>query len=132
MKRLFLLAVLAAMALPASADVVRVVWLNPTQNTNGTPLAASSITQTRVQYALALAGPVCAWAGNSVQQVISQGNGTGVSTPDLPPGNWAFRAFTTAAGEESTASNVACKVIDPPKPNPPTGLTVTVTVNISP
>lgn len=114
----------------ARADIVLVTWTNPTTYSDSTALPASDITRTRVEYGTNT-GPVCGF-GTRIADVIANGSATSVSTPNLPIGTYAFRAFTTAKGVESVASNVACRSVVQAAPNPPSAVTVTVTITVGP
>jgi hypothetical protein len=125
------LVLLLLFPLPALADLVNVTWVNPTTYTNGAPLAASAITRTRVEYGTNTVLLGCTF-GVRIADAIAIGSATNVTTPDLPIGNYAFRAYTTANGVESAPSSPACKQISQSAPSAPTGVTVTVTINIAP
>ena len=135
-KRLFLGALLVCALVvafwtgQARADIVQLTWVNPTQYANGAALPASSITRTRVEYGTNTGGAGCTF-GARIADVVAAGSATSVATPDLAIGSYAFRAYTTASGLESSASVPACKAIVQSPPNPPSGLTVAVTVSVT-
>lgn len=132
MNRLSKLAVCVALVLigacaswPASADTVTATWINPTENTDGTPIPVSgegALTSARV-----------AWGTCSAEGVFGTEAGAIVrSMPvssvvfNLKPGNWCVRVtVTNTYGETSEPSNVATHFTPPPKPKPATGVTVT-------
>jgi hypothetical protein len=109
----------------ANAATVTVTWTNPTTNTDGSALAASSITRTTL------------WWGTSVTALtnskIVAGSATS-ATIDLVPGTWTIGAKTTANGNESDLSVVIQKVVPQPTPNPPvlTVQPVVAGINMSP
>jgi hypothetical protein len=126
------IAALVALWTPAArADIVQVTWTNPTTYTNGVALPASAITRTRIEVGTNTATGTGCTFGNYIADVIANGAATAASTANLPVGNYAFRAYTTASGLESAASTPACKAIVQPPPNSPTGLSVNVTVNVT-
>jgi hypothetical protein len=111
---LFVMGIGAALAGTATAT-----WTNPTAYTDGSALVSTDITQTRVEYGTCAAGSTSTF-GTASGQVIAAGAVTTISIPNLGPGTWCFRAYTTAKGVESGPSNVGSKVITQPAPNPPT------------
>ena len=113
-----LIAALAALvAFPAFAATVSVSWTNPVAYVDNTPLAAVSITRTRIEYGTCSAPGVF---GVRTGEFISAGNDTTEVSPNLPAGTYCFRAYTTASGVESAASNVDDTVILQAAPRPPT------------
>jgi hypothetical protein len=96
---------------------VVVTWTNPTQNTDGSALAAAQITRTRIEYGTCV-GPAFGVKGG---EALVTGAATTTSI-DRPVGTHCFRAATTANGVESAFSNVATKTISQPPPSPPTNL----------
>lgn len=119
-----LLLTLASLTLEAFGATVTVNWTNPTTYTDGTPLPASAITRTRIEYG------TCAGTafGTKAGEFIATGSATTATSPNLAPGTWCFRALTTANGLESAPTNAVSTVLVQPPPNPPTGLTVSATV----
>lgn len=115
---------LALAASVAMAATLTFTWTNPTQNTDNTAIpstGAGSLTNTIIEY-----GPCNAAkdALASVTGTLTTANGTITTalTPNtIGPGTWCGRAkVTNTFGEVSDWSNVASKVIDAPKPKPPT------------
>lgn len=123
MKKLLPFILLAASAIAAAATL-STSWTNPTQNTDSSAIPATgpgSIASTRVEY-----GSCSGTAfGTKSGEVTVQGAATTASIPNLGPGTWCARAYTTNTyGSESGPSNVASKVIAAPTPNPPTGFSL--------
>lgn len=110
----------------AHAEDVTVSWTNPTANTDGTPIPATG--------AGALTGTLVIWgtcgatAGTfgveQGRQLVAAPATTYVVT-GLVPGTFCFYAQArNSYSVDSDRSNVASKVIVPPKPQPPTVTTV--------
>jgi len=118
MMRAAIALVLLALAPAATAATVTVDWTNPAFNTDGTPLAASSITRTRIEYG------TCAGAafGTKAGEFVTAGAVITATSPNLAAGTYCFRAFTTAGGVESDPTGAVQAVVAPPKPNPPANL----------
>lgn len=104
-------------AFSATAATVNVTWTNPVEYVDNTPLAPASISRTRIEYGSCLAGGAF---GTKAGEFISSGNDAQETSPNLAPGTYCFRAYTTASGVESVASNVATSVVVQPAPKPPT------------
>lgn len=130
------LLLLLLLAVPAFAEVVTVDWTNPTTNIDGSALAATSITKTRIEYGTCLNSFGQAFTGSigtsfngqfgtKIGEFSVNGQATTANSPNLSPGNYCFRAYTTAGGVESGPSGVAAKTVAPPTPNPPSSLRVT-------
>lgn len=123
MKRLLLVPLLLAAGLALAASVA-VTWQNATQNTDNTPIPASgegSISTTRIEWG------TCNGDAFGVKQGEKTVAGTVQATQvtDLPPGRWCLRAYhVNTWGVASDPSNVAIKVIDAPKPKPPSNFSV--------
>lgn len=109
--------------LAAAADVTA-TWANPTQYTDGTALNSLDISQTRIEYG------TCSGTAFGVKsgEAVATGSVTSKVLTGLAPGTLCGRAFATAKGVESSASNVAQFTVVQPAPKPPTGLGVTVPV----
>lgn len=106
----------------AQADTKTVTWTNPTTNTNGSALSASSITRTTVYW------------GSSASAMTSSKIVAGAATSttvDLAPGTWYVGAKTTANGNDSALSNVVQVVIPQPTPNPPVVAVAEVVAGVS-
>lgn len=116
MRKLIALLV-AFVSLPAFAATVNVTWTNPVEYTDNTPLPSSAISRTRIEYGTCAAGNAF---GTKAGDFISSGNDTAETSPNLAPGTYCFRAYTTASGIESAASNVSSSVVPQPAPKPPT------------
>lgn len=105
----------------AFAAVLNFSWTNATQNTDGSAIPASgpgSIEATIVSY-----GP-CNAARTALTSITGTVTRTGAQlsgqSPDLPPGVWcAYAQHRNTFGVLSDPSGVGNRVIDPPKPNPP-------------
>lgn len=122
--RKFLFAGLMLFAGVASAATVTVNWTHPTTYTDGSPLNVADISQTRIEYGLCVAG---AFPATAAGQFIASGQATSAASPNLTPGTWCFRAYTTAKGVESVNSNAASFVVVQPAPNPPVLTTIATT-----
>lgn len=118
-KNLILLAVLPTIA---SAGALDVTWVNPTKYTDNTNLAVADIQQNRVEYGTCTGTAF----GTKIGEAISGGAAVAKQIPDVAPGTYCVRVFTTAKNTESAASNVASKVVAQPAPMPPV-LTATTT-----
>lgn len=113
---------LAFMVAPlVDAGQLTVTWTNPTQYTDDSAIAAGEITQTRVEYGTCNAGAF----GTRIGEGRASGAVTAITIPNVAPGAYCIRAFTTARGVESLASNVATATVVQPPPRPPTIVTVT-------
>ena len=114
---------LLLIGIKAFAGAATITWTHPTQYTDGTAIGATDITQTRVEYG------TCNGAafGTVSGQQIATGTAATLTLNNLAAGTWCFRAYTTAKGAESAASNVASKVVPQAAPNPPTLVTVSTT-----
>lgn len=109
---LVLLGVLEAVAY---AGTVTATWVNPTTYVDGSALLPADISRTRLEY-----GSCSGTAfGTRIGDLIVTGSATTL-TATLPPGTYCFRAYTTAKGVESAASNLVTKVMPQPAPSPPT------------
>lgn len=120
-KKALQLAILATLPAIAAAEVVTVLWTNPTSYTDGSALSAASITRTRIEYGTCINATTF---GTRISDVIATGSVTTANTPNLNPGTYCFRAYTTASGLESAPSSVASKVVVQPAPNPPSNVTI--------
>lgn len=108
----------------AHAGVIHYTWTNPTQYEDNTALAPSDIASTTVEYGTCASATVF---GTKQGQVVATGSATAVDTPNLAPGTYCGRAFTTVVaakgGGSSTFSNTksfTVPVPPPPNPKPPT------------
>ena len=107
----------------ATAGTLTPSWTNPVTYTDGSALAATDITQTRVEY-----GSCNGTAfGTKAGEVKATGAATTGPAITVGPGTYCLRAYTTAKGVESAASAVAVATIAQPAPNPPVLKTVDVT-----
>lgn len=113
----YLAGLLALLAFPVLAATVTVSWTNPTAYTDNSPLPASAITRTRIEYGTCAAGGAF---GTRAGEFVSAGNDTSEASPNLAPGTYCLRAYTTASGVESVASNIASVAVVQPAPRPPT------------
>lgn len=104
----------------ARAGTLTWTWQNATTFEDNSPLLPADITQTRIEY-----GTCSGTAfGTKMGEVINAGNGITVSKTGVPAGTYCSRAFTTAKGKESLASNVTSSLIDQSNPKPPVLATV--------
>lgn len=117
----FAVAFLWLCAMPSQAGPVPVTWTNPTEYVDDSALDASDIAQTRIEY-----GTCTAFGGfgDKTGEFVSLGNDTSEVSPNLAPGTYCFRAYTTANGVESAPSNAARAVVEQPAPKPPTLLDI--------
>lgn len=111
----------------ALAADVAVTWTNPTQNVDGSAIPASGtgqLTGNRVEWgSCAGTAPNYTFGTAAGQQSFATPT-TAYTVPALAPGTHCFRAFASTTYGESGPSGVASRVIAPPLPLPPTGLTV--------
>lgn len=98
-------------------------WTKATTNTDGSAIPATgagSITTT-VEYGTCNGQGF----GTRIADVIAGTSSSTAPTPNLGPGTYCFRAkHTNTYGVDSDWSQVAQLIEAPPKPNPPTGLTI--------
>ena len=116
----------AAFATVAFAAVLSFSWTAPTENTDGSAIPSSgagSLTEYVISY-----GPC-----NSGRTALTSVTGTVVRaapnlsavSPDLAPGTWCgYAQARNTYGVLSDPSNVGFKVIDAPKPKPPTNFSM--------
>lgn len=119
----------------AATGTAALSWRLPTTYTDGSPLAASDITRIRVTCAFTPTGATASQACAAWSDPTIAGNATsatGSLTVPASGGTACFYFYATAGGVESAASNGACKPFSPVAPNPPTNVSVVVTVIISP
>jgi hypothetical protein len=114
----YLAVLLAFFVLPLQAATLNLTWTNPTTNSDGSALALSAITATRLEYGSCVGTAFGTKAGEWTQT----GNVAASVSPNLTPGTYCFRAYTRVGALESVASNVATKTISQPPPSPPTNL----------
>lgn len=125
-----LITLLLALPALALAAVLTVTWTHPSQNTDNTAIPATgpgSIASTRVEYGTCAPGstPAAPVFGSKSGEVVVTGQAQTTPLPNLGPGTYCGRAFTTNTyGEESAASNVAQKTINAPVPKPPTNFSL--------
>lgn len=117
---------LVIFAFAANAGTADLTWTQPTQNVDGSAIPASGtgrLTGNRVEWGSCTGtAPNYGFGVQAGQQVFT--TPTAVYTvPNLAPGTWCFRAYASTTYGESGPSGVAAKVIAPPLPNPPSGLT---------
>lgn len=120
---LFIISMLAsASVLAGSANLS---WTNATQNVDGSTIPATgagSLLSTRVEYGNCSAPNVF---GTKVGEIVVAEPATSVTVNALVPQVYCFRAYhKNTFLQDSDASNVAVRTIDPPKPLPPSTLTV--------
>ena len=112
---------------PANAGTLTATWDNPTTNTDGTPIpdtGPESLQTWRIEYGTCSApGVFGVKAGELIRTRVVGGPPLTTVTNNLAPGNTCIRVFVAnAAGNESTPSNVASKVIDAATPRAPTNV----------
>lgn len=116
MKYLVAIAIAMVWTPVAYAATKAVMWVLPTQNTDGSALPASQITRSTVVW------------GSSASTLTGSKAVTGAATSttiDLPPGTHFIGVKVTANGNDSAVSALIQSVVPFPTPNPPTGVTVT-------
>ena len=101
----------------ATAGTLNGKVVHATQYEDGTAMPVTDITQTRYEYGSCSAPGVF---GTKAGEFVTTGNGTTGSKSGVPAGTYCLRAYTTAKGVESVASNVTTSVIDQSPPKPPT------------
>jgi hypothetical protein len=112
----------------AHAGEAAASWTQPTQNTDGSAIPASgtgALTGNRLEWG------TCSSPGVFGTQIGQQAWTTpraAYTVTNLGPGTYCFRAYASTQYGESGPSGVASKVIAPPLPAPPSGLTVAATV----
>jgi hypothetical protein len=111
------------LSMAAYAGDAKLTWVNPTQYTDGTTIPAGSLSGNRVEWGTCSGTAFGIVAGSQTLPVSTTYTVTG-----LTAGTWCFRAYASAGGVESGPSVVASKVIAPPQPQPPSGLTVSTPV----
>lgn len=133
---LFFLAIVglcfAGMAHAATGNAT-VTWTNPVTYTDGSALASSAISGSKLVCTFTPttgAATACALSASSVS-----GNAQTITTALTYPaigGSACFSVITTAGGVDSAPSvTPACKTFTPLQPNPPTGVTVTVVLTLN-
>jgi len=115
--RLIAAALAALVAFPALADTVS--WTHPTSYTDGSALVVADIASTTIEWSNT--NPFGTVAGS---QIVT-GSANTATTPNTPAGTTrCYRAKTTVVaakgGQTSVPSNVSCKTVPFPAPNPPT------------
>ncbi len=88
----------------AVAGVATVKWTNPPTYDDKTPLPEATIQQTRIEYGTCSAPSVF---GSKLGEFVVAGSATTGISPNLTPGTYCFRAYTTANNKESLPSNPA-------------------------
>ena len=119
--------ILLLFATSAMAGEAQLSWTQPTQNTDGSAIPASGtgrLTGNRVEWGTCSGTAFGTKAGEQVFATPT----TAYTVPNLAPGTWCFRAYASTTYGESGPTNAVQKVIAPPMPNPPSGLTVANTV----
>lgn len=104
-----------------SASAATLTWNNPTTYSDGSPLVAADIASTTIEYSNGTT-----FGAVAGQVVITGSASTGVAPDPAVGSSRCYRAKTTVVaakgGQTSDPSNVACKTVPFPKPNPPTNL----------
>lgn len=122
--RKLLVALVLMLPVSAFAASVHGTWNLPTQNVDGSPLAAADIASTTLQYGSCNGAAFGAALGavNVVSPIAS------ADTPTLAPGVYCFRAFVTSVtakgGLVSAFSNVATATVPFPAPGAPSSVSV--------
>lgn len=129
--RLLLIASLLACSAALGATVT-VTGTNPTTNTDGSTIAATgagSLTTLRIEYGTCSAPNVFGTKAGEVSRAAGAPGANFSQALNLQPGTTCVRALVANTyGVESDASNVAAKVVDPPKPGPPQLTTIAAQV----
>lgn len=118
--RIVVAVVAVLFALPVWAATFTAKWTNPTSYVDDSPLAVADISRTRLEYGSCVGSAF----GTKAGEFISTGNDTTEVSPNVAPGTYCLRGYTTAKGVESGPSNVSGFVIAQPAPKPPTLLDV--------
>lgn len=116
----------------AATNSPAVTWLKPTTYTDGSALPAASITGYKLG---CLFTPT---AGTAVPCTLSSSTAAGsaqtfTATLTYPAigGSACFTVIATAGGVDSAPSAAACKTFDALVPNPPSNVTVTVSLTLN-
>jgi hypothetical protein len=135
MKKFIIPLVLLPVGALAATGVANLSWTNPTTYTNGNPLAATDISATEVYCDFTPTGGVSAACGGTPTEFAGSG-ATGSYTFSYPSvGGVACFYVRTRVGtgpSSDPSSPKACKNFAALKPGQPSGLTVTVTVAVTP
>ena len=104
----------------AYAGSATATWTHPTSYVDGSPLVATDISQTRLEYGS------CSGTAFGVKsgETVVAGAATTATISGLAAGSYCFRAYTTAKGVESGPSAVASKTVPQAAPSPPTLTTI--------
>lgn len=115
---------------PADAATSVVSWVNPTTNTDNSPISDAAGDETRLQswrieYGTCSAPNVFGTSiGSVVRDRVAGGPLLTGATLNTQSGVKCFRVYVTnLAARESDASNVASRTIEAPQPRSPTGVT---------
>ena len=107
----------------ANAATVTITGTNPTTNTDTTTIPATgegSLTALRIEYGTCSAPGVFGTKVGEISRTPAAPGASFSHTINLNPGTSCVRAFVTNTyGNDSDASNVAVRTVDPPKPRPP-------------
>lgn len=126
MKKLLVLLLLAP--LPLFAGTFPISWTHPTQYVDGSALAVSDITSTRLEIGNCT-GTFVAAKSLTVPKVGTADAPKAVTSPDMAPGTYCVRGYTTAKGLESDASPLSPpKTITQSPPKPPVFASVDLNV----
>lgn len=125
MRKLIFLLILGV-PMSVSAGEAQLTWTQPTTNTDGSAIPASGtgrLVGNRVEWGSCTGtAPNYGFGTKAGEQSFTTPT-TAYTVPNLAPGTYCFRAYASTTYGESGPSGVAAKVILPPIPNPPTGLT---------
>lgn len=118
----------------ARAATVTYSGTNPTKNTDGTDIPATgagSLTTLRVEFGSCSAPGVFGTKAGEVSRTSPAAGANFTGSLNLQPGTSCVRIFVANTfGSESDPSNVAVRVVDPPKPMPPVLATVALAINV--
>ncbi len=123
--------ILCVASLPALAADITTTWTQPTQNVDGSAIPATGtgrLTGNRVEWGTCTGTAPNYTFGTAAGQQSFAVPTAAYTVPNLAPGTHCFRAYASTTYGERGPSGVAAKVIAPPLPAPPTGLTVTQAV----
>jgi hypothetical protein len=125
---------ITALCVKAEAATVTYSGTNPTKNTDGTDIPASgagSLTTLRLEYGTCSAPGVFGTKAGEVSRASPAAGANFTGSLNLNPGTSCLRIFVqNTYGTESDPSNVTVRVVDPPKPMPPTLATTGLSINI--
>lgn len=133
MKRLLLIfAAFFTLPVLAATGSTVITWTAPTSYTDNSPLPASAITAYVIDCTLTPTGGVAAPCVFTPASFLGSAvTGTVSVTYPAQGGRACFSLRTSVSGTLSAASNVTCKDFAALTPNPPTNVTITISVTVN-